>query len=89
MKFKLLATVMMFASSFVAPDALAADIYKCKDKNGKLNYTDAPCPKTAKMVPYSKATQQNHEFRLKKAAQEREFRDATYRQTTVLMPSYE
>ena len=88
MKFKLLTAMMMFASSFAAPDLLAADIFKCKDKNGKLNYTDTPCPKAAKMVPYSKATQQNHEFRLKKAEQERKFRDQTYRQTTVLMPSY-
>ncbi len=88
MRFNLIAIGMVFASSVVMPDAFASDVYKCKDKNGKFNYTDTPCPATAKMVPYSKKTQQNYEFKLKKAAQERRFRDETYRQTTVLMPSY-
>lgn len=88
MKLKLMAAGMMFASYFVTPEAFASDIYKCKDKNGKFNYTDSPCPSTAKMVPYSKKTQQNYEFKLKKAAQERKFRDENYRQTTILVPSY-
>ena len=88
MKFELLAAGTMFGLCFVTSDLFASDIYKCKDKNGKLNYTDSPCPSTAKMVPYSKKTQQNYEFKLKKAALERKFRDENYRQTTILVPSY-
>jgi hypothetical protein len=88
MKLQLLAVVILVMSPWVMPTAWASDVYKCKDKNGKLNYTDSPCPQAAKMLPYSKTTQQNHEFRMKKAAQEKRFRSETYRQTTVLMPSY-
>ncbi len=87
MKSKLIVLGVMVAAMSAAPSVLA-DVYKCKDSSGKLNYTDSPCPKATQMVPYSKKTKINHEIKLRREAQERRFRDQNYRQTTILVPSY-
>ncbi len=39
-----LTAVSVMLGSFVSPDVFAdVDVYKCKDAQGRLNYTDSPC----------------------------------------------
>ncbi len=74
-----------FRTSFIAvgvafvcvglPDVFAADVvYKCKDAQGKLIYTDSPCVGRSKMVTYSKATERHHQFKQQQAEQVKRFR---------------
>lgn len=67
-------TFGFFLVSMGASDALAVDVYKCKDPQGKLNYTDSPCVGRSKMVSYSKITEHNYQYEQQKAAQVKKFR---------------
>ncbi|MDE2421392.1 MAG: DUF4124 domain-containing protein [Gammaproteobacteria bacterium] len=52
-----LTAVSVTLGCFVAPDAFAdLDVYKCKDAQGRLNYTDSPCA-NSQVVSYSKVVE--------------------------------
>lgn len=65
---------IILAAVSASPDAVAVDVYKCKDAQGKLNYTDTPCTGKTKMLSYSKVTEQHYRYEQEKAAQVKQFR---------------
>ncbi len=73
-KTSLSAAGLVLASVVASPDALALDVYKCKDPHGKINYTDSPCQGQNKMVYYSKVTEHHYQYTQQKAAQVKKFR---------------
>lgn len=65
---------VLLASVGASPDALAVDVYKCKDAHGKFNYTDSPCLGRSKMVSYSKITEHHYQYQQQQAAQVKRFK---------------
>lgn len=53
-----LTAVSVTLGCFISPDAFAdLDVYKCKDAQGRLNYTDSPCTSHTNVVSYSKVVE--------------------------------
>jgi hypothetical protein len=78
---------VVLASVGASSDALAVDVYKCKDAHGKFNYTDSPCVGRSQMVSYSKITERNYQYKQEQAAQVKRFkaeRVATMRRNSAL-----
>ena len=57
-----LTAVSVTLGSFVSPDAFAdLDVYKCKDAQGRLNYTDSPCS-GSQTVTHSKVVERPTQY---------------------------
>jgi len=69
-----LPAVCFVLASFGVSTVAQADVYKCKDAQGKFSYTDSPCVGRSKMMAYSKVTAHNHKFKLEQAAQVKQFK---------------
>ncbi len=74
LKTSLSAFGFVLASVGASSDALAVDVYKCKDVHGKFNYTDSPCVGRSKMVSYSKITEHNYQYQQEQAPQVKRFK---------------
>jgi hypothetical protein len=48
------------------------DVYKCKDTQGHLNYTDSPCIGSSKVISHSKVAEHPNQFAAAKVSSERE-----------------
>ncbi len=57
---------------FVSLNAFAnLDVYKCKDAQGRLNYTDSPCV-GSQMISHSKMAEHPHQYAPPRTSQVRE-----------------
>lgn len=74
LKTSLSVVLVVFGCLVIASEALAVDVYKCKDAYGKFNYTDSPCAGQSKMVKYSKITEHNYQYKQEQAAQVKRFK---------------
>lgn len=67
-----LTAVSVTLGCFASPDAFAdLDVYKCKDAQGRLNYTDSPCV-GSQIVTHSKVVEHPYQYAPPKTAQVRE-----------------
>lgn len=73
-KTSVIAVGVVLASFGVLQNALAVEVYKCKDAQGKLNYTDSPCVGQSKVVSYSKIAERNYEYKQEQVAQVKPFK---------------
>ncbi len=57
-----LTAVSVTLGCFISPDAFAdLDVYKCKDAQGRLNYTDSPCA-NSHTISYSKVVERPAQY---------------------------
>jgi len=60
---KSLTAVSVTFGCLTSPDVLAyLDVYKCKDAQGRLNYTDSPCIGNSNMIAHSKMVERPNSY---------------------------